>query len=325
MTEYSSLGPGREFDLIRTAIERLPEHNALTVGPGDDAAVLPDGWVVSTDASVENIHFRRAWLSPVEIGARAVIVALSDLAAMASVPVATLVSLVLPSSDYADVAPDILKGAAQASQDYGAALAGGDTTRSDSSLVIGVTVVGRTNHPVLRSGAKPGDEVWVTGELGGAAAAVVAWNSNATPDPAARNAFARPGARVREALWLSERVKLHALIDLSDGLASDAAHVAAASGVSLLLETGALPVHPSAQAQTDAIRLAAAGGDDYELCLVAPAGAVGNVKREFEQQFQLRLTQIGSVEPGAGVIWLDDVGRPLDERLKGFDHFDRPR
>src|SRR5688572_2794850 len=131
MTEYSPLGPGREFDLIRTAIERLPDHNALIVGPGDDAAVLPDGWVVSTVASVENIHFRRDWLSPAEIGARAVIVALSDLAAMAAVPVATFVSLVLPSSDYAAVAPDVLKGAAQASQDYGAALAGGDTARSD--------------------------------------------------------------------------------------------------------------------------------------------------------------------------------------------------
>ena len=325
MTEYSPLGSGREFDLIRTMVERLPDHNALIVGPGDDAAVLPDGWVVSTDASVENIHFRRNWLSPAEIGSRAVIVALSDLAAMAAIPVATLVSLVLPSADYAVVAPDVMKGAAQASQDYGAAVAGGDTTRSDAGLVIAVTVFGRTNHPVLRSGAKAGDEVWVTGELGAPASAVLAWNSNATPDQAARAAFARPAARVQEALWLSERVKLNALIDLSDGLASDAAHIAAASRVALRLDSAVLPVHPSARAQPDVLRLAAAGGDDYELCLVAAAGAVGKVKREFEQQFQLRLTRIGSVEPGAGVIWMDDHGQPLEGPLKGFDHFDRHR
>jgi thiamine-monophosphate kinase len=118
-------------------------------------------------------------------------------------------------------------------------------------------------------------------------------------------------------------VKLNALIDLSDGLASDAAHIAAASSVALRLETGFLPVHPSARTQPEGLRLAAAGGDDYELCLVAPAGALGKVKREFEQQFQLRLTRIGTVEPGAGVIWLDDNGRPLEGPLKGFDHFDR--
>ena len=320
MTEYSPLGPGREFDLIRRVIDRLPDHNNLMVGPGDDAAVLSDGWVVSTDASVENVHFQRDWLAPAEIGARAVIVALSDLAAMAAAPVATFVSLVLPTADYRDVAPELLKGAAQASEEYGAALAGGDTTRSDGALVIAVTVVGRTNHPVLRSGARIGDEVWVTGELGAAAAAVRTWNSNAVPDPDARNAFARPAARIREAQWLSERIKLNALIDLSDGLASDAGHLAAASRVALRLDIGALPIHASARKHPDAVTLAAAGGDDYELCLIVPAESVASVQHTFEQQFQVRLTRIGSVEAGNGIVWIDDSGQARQIPM-GFDHF----
>src|SRR5688572_15111522 len=111
MTEYSPLGPGREFDLIRSLVSELPDSSALVVGPGDDAAVLADGWVVSTDASVEGIHFRRDWLSPEEIGARAVTVALSDLAAMAAAPVAIFLTLVMPVTDYADFAPAVLAGA----------------------------------------------------------------------------------------------------------------------------------------------------------------------------------------------------------------------
>ncbi|MEX2281891.1 MAG: thiamine-phosphate kinase [Gemmatimonadota bacterium] len=321
MTEHSRLGPGREFDLIRSVIGELPDSAALVVGPGDDAAVFPDGWVVSTDASVENVHFQRAWLSPEEIGARAVTVALSDLAAMAAEPIAVFVSLVMPKSDYDTFGPAVLSGAVRAGHHYRAALGGGDTTRSDGPLTIAVSVFGRAARPVLRSGALPGDEVWVTGALGAAAAAVRAWSNGNPLHPEARAAFARPTARIAEALWLSDRVDLHALIDLSDGLASDAGHIAAASRVALRIATGSLPIHEAAGAHADAVRLALTGGDDYELCCVAGPGTIGRVQREFEQLFRLGLTRVGVVEPGDGVHCVDDNGRALAEPLTGFDHF----
>jgi thiamine-monophosphate kinase len=322
MTEFSPLGPGREFDLIRSLVGELPDSSSLVVGPGDDAAVLPDGWVVSTDASVEGIHFRRDWLSPEEIGARAVLVALSDLAAMAAAPVAIFLTLVMPVTDYADFGPAVLAGAVKAGHQHRAALGGGDTTRSDGRLVIGVTVFGRAPRPVLRSGACSGDEVWVTGMLGGAAAAVRDWSNGVEPPPRARATFAQPRPRITEALWLTDRVRLHALIDLSDGLASDAGHIAAASQCALRINTSSVPVHPDAARQPDAFRLAVTGGDDYELCCTAAPGEIGRVRQEFEQRFGVKLTRVGSVHDGRGVSWVDEDGQVLKEKLMGFDHFE---
>ncbi len=321
MSEYGRLGPGREFDLIRSFLPGLPGHEAVIVGAGDDAAVLRDGWTVSTDASVENVHFRRAWLRPEEIGYRAAAVAASDLAAMAAAPVALLISLVLPAADYGPFAERIMSGVARAAAELGAAIAGGDTTRTEGPLVIDIATIGRSAKPVLRSGAHIGDDVWVTGTLGGAAAAVAAWSAGRAPAASARAAFAEPQPRVRAALWLAERLELHAMIDLSDGLVSDAAHLAAASSVALRLACAALPIHEGARSAENPARLALTGGDDYELCFTAAPGTVQRIRAEFEPIFELPLSHIGQVLEGQGVEIVSENGQRLEGELRGYDHF----
>jgi thiamine-monophosphate kinase len=321
MTTQSQLGPGREFDLIRRFLSNAPAHDDVLIGAGDDAAVLRDGWIVSTDASVENVHFRRDWLSATEIGYRAAAVALSDMAAMAAQPVAVFTSLVLPAALYGAQATAVMAGVSAAARGHGAALAGGDTTRTDGPLTIDITVIGRSNSPALRSGARAGDELWLTGTLGGAAAALRAWRAGSEPDPTARAAYAQPQPRIKEALWLAERGALHALIDLSDGLASDAAHLAAASGVRIQISSAYLPLHQALPPEPDALRTALTGGDDYELFFAAPAGIVSALQPDFEQRFGIQLSRVGRVLAGAGVEVVTAQGNRLEEELKGYDHF----
>jgi thiamine-monophosphate kinase len=321
--ERIRLGPGGEFDLIRSFLERagtLPK--GVRVGPGDDCAVLDAGQLaLSTDLSVEDVHFKRAWLTPEEIGWRASASALSDLAAVAAEPLAILVSLALPEADVASGwARRLMDGLEQAARECGAGLVGGDVSRSFGPAVVDVVAVGRCRTPVLRSGAKPGDEVWVTGELGAAAAGLRALREGKPLPDASRRAFAHPLPRVREAVWLEEHAKLHALIDLSDGLGGDAAHLAAASGVAVEIALGKLPVAPGATV-ADAL----GGGEDYELCVVAAPRSLERSEGLFDQKFNLPLTRIGHVRSGEGV-WVK-IGDAPPRRLErgGFSHFEAVR
>lgn len=315
------LGPGQEFDRIRGFIARGAQiPDSVRVGPGDDAAVLEGGWVLSTDLAVEDVHFRRAWLSDREVGYRAAMAALSDLAAVAAEPVGLFVSLAV--SGGAAVADEVHRGIEEAAYQAGAAILGGDLSRSPGPLFIDLSVLGRTPWPVLRNGAEPEDEVWVTGRLGGSAAAVHAWRAGREPAPQARLAFARPQARLREALCLAEEETVDALIDVSDGLAGDVGHLAAASGVRIVLDEVAIPVAPVAVESLgaeEALRAALHGGEDFELCFVTDPGVMD--PRKFESRFGVPVTRIGVVEAGEGVWLRSEWGSP--ERLThgGFDHF----
>ncbi|MBI4545748.1 MAG: thiamine-phosphate kinase [Gemmatimonadetes bacterium] len=328
-----ALGAGAEFDLIRRFLaagaesgEGGPTANQLLVGPGDDCAVLAGGLVVGADLAVEGVHFRRDWLSPKEIGYRAAAASLSDLAAMAAQPLGILVALAVPPEDVPEPATEIMAGARTAAWEAGAMLLGGDLTASPGPLVLDVVVLGRAEPPVLRAGARPGDELWVTGELGTAAAAVRAWRRGRPPPPAARLAFARPRPRIREARWLAQQGVLHALIDLSDGLAGDAAHMAAAGGVAIVLDPEVLPVSACLSEEVSAAQeiweLALGGGEDYELCFAAPAGRVAPLVGEFEREFGVRLSAVGEVRAGSGVVVPGKEGRTEPLRVKGFRHFE---
>jgi thiamine-monophosphate kinase len=328
------LGAGGEFDLIRRFYAALPEAKRadVRVGAGDDCAVVAgDGIAVSTDVAVEGIHFRREWLTPQELGYRAAAASLSDLAAVAARPIGVLVSLVLPEQDVPDGAAGIMAGVVEMATAAGGVLLGGDVSRSPGPLVVDVVVVGEAPQPVRRSGARAGDELWVTGSLGGAAAAVASWLAGREPERDARTAFARPRPRLREAHWLAEHGALHALIDVSDGLAGDVGHLAVASQVAMVLDTPAIPVHPTAARAAHGsgawearpgLRLALSGGEDYELLFAAPVGTVAGLVAEFETRFGTRLTRIGDVRPGAGVVLRDEGGRerPLD--IGGYVHFE---
>jgi len=310
------LGPGPEFDRIRAIATVLGD---AATGLGDDAAVLPTGagdyLVLSTDTSVEGTHFRREWLTPFEIGWRATAAALSDLAAMGASVVGVLVSLSLEKGRHADDPAAIMRGVGECARSLGGRVLGGDLTAA-RELALGITVVGRAAHPVSRAGARPGDELWVTGALGGPRAALQAFEAHRTPGAAEREAFVRPHPRIEAGQDLA-RLGATAMLDLSDGLAGDARHLAAASGVRLEVDLRSLPIGPgvvAAAGASGAALLAARGGEDYELLAAVPPG----VLRRGMMVGGVAATCIGRVVEGSGVAFLLD-GRDTD--LAGFDHF----
>ncbi len=306
------LGSGREFDIIR---ELLARWGARASGIGDDATLLevPAGeqLVASVDTSVEHVHFERAWLTPREIGYRATMAALSDLAAMAASPLGVLLALGLPKSWLVEVG-ELADGVGDALDVAKTIVRGGNITGA-SDLTLGFTVLGSTSAPLRRSGARLGDTVYVTGRLGGPGAALQAWQRGATPAPAARDRFARPVARIAEAIWLA-RSGARAAIDISDGVLADAGHMAAASGVRIQLDLDALPLHEGVIP-----RDAAVSGEEYELIVCAAALNVS----AFERANGLSLTAVGRVlEPipdGIGVTARLN-GEPLAP-VEGFRHF----
>ena len=331
-----------EFDLIRNLLAKvnpadgIDDHGREEVGPGgvgrgargpgiwlgagDDAAVLDAGrLVMSTDLAVEDVHFRRSWVTFAETGARAVAAAASDLAAMAAAPVAVLISLAVVPLEAQAVLSELGDGFKAALRELSVPLVGGDLSASPGPVVIGVTVVGAAEEPVTRSGARPGDELWVTGVLGGSAGAVQAWRSGAEPNPGLRASFVRPKARINEARWLANQVHVRAMIDLSDGLAGDARHLAAASGVRVVLDPRLVPVHPDLT-EEDARLLALSGGEDYELCFVSPPDVTGRWADEFQERFGIGLTCVGHVEEGTGVEIVGGADGQ-DSFIWGFDHF----
>lgn len=336
------LGAGAEFDRIRRilAMAGVRGDGALSpapggtlpepvLGPGDDAAILASpgggGIVLSTDMAVEGVHFRLDWITPSEAGHRAAAAALSDLAAMAATPVGLLASVAAPG--HGELAEALMAGVVEAARAAGAPLLGGDLTRSPGPAVVDVVVVGWTDDPLLRSGARPGDRLWVTGHLGGAAAALRAWIEGKEPDPRARQAFVRPSPRLAEALWLRAR-GARAGLDLSDGLAGDAGHLAAASGVGVVLEADALgrvgfpPPGPVGSGGEEALQALLHGGEDYELLLALPPSFRASGVEEFVERFDLSLSPVGWVEEGEGV-WLRAGPGRAPKRLSrgGWDHF----
>ena len=315
------LGPGAEFDVIRNVLKDAVAPGAMVaLGAGDDCALLRSGdgyYAVTVDLFVEGVHFRAAWGSPEEIGGRAVRAAISDLAAMAAEPVGVLVSLSLPAGESAELAAQIGHGCRAAAEALGAALIGGDLSRGGSCLTLDIAAVGSVREPLLRSGARPGDEIWVSGALGGAAAAVAAWKSEAPVRDEWRERFWRPAPRLREARWLAERGAA-AAIDLSDGLLADAGHVAAASGVGIELDWAAIPVAAGVDPE-----LALGGGEDYELLVAVPRGILSDEAiADFQQAFAIPLTRVGRAVSGTGVRVFRD-GAEVEVASRGFDHFSK--
>lgn len=310
-SSHISIGPGREFDLVRAM---LAVWGDAASGVGDDAAVVDldpgERLVVSTDTAVLDVHFRTSWLSAEEIGFRSTMAALSDLAAMAARPVGVLVALTVPP-EWTDRVADLSRGIGEAARLCAAPIVGGDLT-SGRELSLAITVLGASAHPLSRADARPGDLVYVTGVLGGPSSAVRAWQNGTLPSEWYRARFARPVARIREAAWLAER-GARAMIDISDGLASELHHLANASGARFRVDVDRIPCGPGVE-WSNAVR----GGDEYELLFTA-AEAID--VDDFVRAFDVRLTLIGEVLSGAqGEVIAEHDGARVDLAL-GHDHF----
>lgn len=315
MTDFP-LGPGREFDAIRAMLARW---GSAASGIGGDAAELtvPDGQrlLVSTDTSVEGVHFRRDWFSPTEIGYRATAAALSDLAAVAATPLAVLLSLTVPDA-WRDAISNLADGVGEAARAARAHIVGGDVVRGDA-LSLTLTVLGCAAHPWSRGAARAGGRVYVTGVLGGPTVALRALSKGRAPDATARARFAHPIPRLMEARWLANHGVV-AAIDVSDGLVADARHIAAASHVRLTLDVSRVP-HVDG---IDALG-ASASGEEYELLVVARPDVELDTAA-FSRAFHLPLTEIGRVNAEDAEGHVDvTIGATRVDPPGGYDHFSK--
>ncbi|KIQ96235.1 thiamine-phosphate kinase [Lysobacter sp. A03] len=322
-----------EFDLIERIRSRVPSRADIVLGIGDDAAVVrvpPDReLVICADTLNAGVHFPLD-TAPFDIGWKALAVNLSDLAAMGAQPAWCTLSLSMPADD-PNWLDSFLDGFLGLAGQHGIALIGGDTTRG--LLSIGVTVHGlvEPGRALRRGGAQLGDEIWVSGTLGDAAA-VLALLADDSPEPgtlriaasnltALRERLDRPQPRVAVGLGLAGIA--HAAIDLSDGLWSDLGHVCKASGLGAVVEVDALPSSPALYQAfaTEARRtLQASGGDDYELCFTAAVSARAQVEA-IALHAGTSLTRIGRMVAGAEVAGVDANGAPWLPARTGWVHF----
>lgn len=308
-SENIALGPGNEFDIVRSL---LAEWGEAAERIGDDAAILqvPAGekLVVSTDTSLEGVHFQRDWLNHFEIGYRATAASLSDLAAMAARPLGIVIALTLPEADREE-ARVIATGIGEGASAVLCPIVGGDLS-SGKILSLTITALGSTARPLSRAGARAGQRVYVTGRLGGPAAALRAWRAGREPSERDRARFANPVPRIDAAIGLAERGATSG-IDISDGLIADLGHIAAASKVCIEIDLDRIP-------RLDGVSPleAASSGEEYEIVVTAPEIDVA----QFSSEFGLALTEIGRVVAGTPRVELLKDGKRVTA-LPGFDHF----
>lgn len=322
-----------EFEFIRR-LSTVVRGSAAVVGSGDDAAVLdmggPDFLLATVDMAVQDVHFDLEKIEPIIIGRRALAMNVSDIAAMGGTPSFALVSLALPPTT-----PSALIEAIYAGLDFEAALtgtglAGGNITTTNGPLCIDVTLLGRVprTEVVLRSGARPGDLLMVTGDLGAAAARRAALNLAGPTDQDKDVAWTTlPSVvepRVAAARGLASAHLARAMLDLSDGLSGDVHHLCRASHVGAVIRGGLLPISPATRATASTLgesmlSLALSGGEDYELLV---AVSPDEVELARAAAGDVALTVIGEVVAEEhGVVFLSESGGPIDFALSGWTHF----
>lgn len=331
-----------EFGLIDRLQNGLAVRGGVRVGIGDDAAVLESLAcpVVTADALVEGIHFRRDWMSARQLGRRAMAVNLSDLAAMAAWPRAAFVALCLPKEVSVEWVQELYAGLEMLADQYQFTVAGGDTVRSPHSVMLSITLVGEACRPEegpwLRSGAKAGDLIYVTGTLGDSAAGLhhLLFPEGACEPGVAgadtgylleRHLTPEPRLHTMRAMLAADPVAVTAAMDLSDGLAGDARHLAQRSGVQLLVQAEDVPL--SAQAQRyaaatgqDALDWALSGGEDFELLVTVDAQRAPQWEAALRRQGEVSLARLGRCVVGSPELVVLQNGRPRENRA-AFNHF----
>lgn len=309
-SEFSFIGD------IAALFAALPHNGFEPIG--DDCTVVECGGdevlVMTTDLLVEDVHFLRSASSPREVGHKSLMVNISDVAAMGARPVATLLSIALPESARGEWADEFMRGYYEASAERGVALVGGDTTSSRDRITINVVAIGRVakSNVKRRSAACVGDAICVTGRVGASSKGLVDIMFGDMNTSAAK-IHRMAQARTTEGLWLGGRDEVHAMMDISDGIASDIRHIMESSSVGVEIMLERIPTDYD-------LRYALSGGEDYELLLTVDGSRAEQLCREFEQATSTPLTIIGRVTDSKRLVWLDNgEARELD--LQGFTHF----
>jgi thiamine-monophosphate kinase len=309
------------------------------VGPGDDAAAIEPARgaleVLTTDAQIDGVHFDSRFVPPASIGHRALAVNLSDLAAMGARPRAALLSLALPPSLPLASFDGIVDGMVALADEHGVAIIGGNITSTSGPLVVDVTAVGSAHRRKIlrRSGARPGDEVWMTGTLGEAAAglrrlqrALETGDGEAIRDEAGRrlSRYLWPQPRVRAGLLLARNSAASSCIDLSDGLADGVRQITHETAIGITIDAAALPIPADArmwleQHNCNPLDVALTGGDDFELLFTVRPTSRGRLRTVRRQLGNLPITRIGAVTRDRRLLVKDERG--VRELPAGFEHF----
>lgn len=321
-----TVGDIGEFRLIERLTRLLPKAPYVVEGVGDDCAVVRWGdrmLLVSCDLALEGVHFRRSYARPEDIGWKTAAAALSDIAAMGGAPMFALVSLACPEDTSAEFVEDLFAGLANLASRFGVAIIGGDTTRSAQGIVVDMMVAGQTlgGHCLRRRGAQAGDLLVLTGHPGLAAAGLHALEQGNHARELV-NAHQRPRPRIPEGQWLANHTTVHAMIDVSDGVWSDARHLADASGAGINIESARIPMTDELKRYCDAhkldpVRLALTGGEDYELLFTMSPAQFERTRQDYAHEFRGGITAIGEVTGDWHGMRLDGQDAPFE----GFDHF----
>jgi len=328
-----------EFGLIDRIRSSLPEPGPnVVVGIGDDVAVLEGSaesvWLATCDVQVEGAHFIRGSIPPRSLGRKALAINLSDIASAGGIPRFALVSLGLPPDLEVGFIDELYAGLREEGERYGVEIVGGNISKSRLSMFIDVFLLGETlrDNVVLRSGAKPGDRIMVTGSLGDAAAGVALLLDGTLKAEDSYAATARerqflPTPRVKEGALIGALRQANAMIDVSDGLAGDLGHLCEKSAVCARLEAERLPVRPenrelSQSARGDEWHFALHGGEDYELLFTAPIGRAERLAQRITAETGTPVTIIGDILPPdqPNQLVLPD-GKAITLGATGWDHF----
>jgi thiamine-monophosphate kinase len=312
---------------------------SVVVGPGDDTAVVRTGGdrllLLACDMMMEGVHFRREWATPWQIGWKAMAANLSDIAAMGGEPAFAVASLALHGDLDGALADEIAKGLVDCASRYGAALVGGDLVGSQGPIALDVAITGWVEEDLLlrRSGARTGDALLVTGLLGASAVGLEVLRRGLAGAGAeqhhhiarALQAHLEPRPRLPEAQAVAGRRRATAMIDLSDGLAKDLPRLCAESGLGARVNVDSIPVDPCYAALPDisreeALRIACARGEDYELLLTCPPAALDEIADAVKAASDTPVTVIGEMVSAPTVTFLDASGRSVALE-PGFDHF----
>ena len=327
-----------EFGLIARIRKAWPASSPrIFKAIGDDAAVtslLPGNDLVSTvDLLIEDVHFELAWISPFQLGRKSLAVNLSDLAAMGAVPRWLLISLAVPRGGSAEFIEDFFRGMKSLADPQGVELIGGDTSSSPGKLFIGITLLGegKKESLVYRHGARPGDDLYVTGTLGDSLLGLRLAQSPGGRAPSAEEQFLLrrhldPVPRLKEGKALADRGIASAMIDVSDGFLSDLQHICEESGVGARVRADRLPLSPALrnlapEGPGGAWQWALRGGEDYELLFSVPPAKAPELE-SLAGEWPCGVTRIGKIEPFARGIVVEGEKGVIDPRsLKGYDHF----